>query len=429
MPADCTLVVGTTADYIEEIRGRFPGRAVFITAPGERKPAREPKPGPDEELLADLEDSAGVIAALDPFLRLHGRQAAAIACFDCESLDLAARIANHFELAFPSVEAVAACRSKLRAKQLWQRAGVGCPEAALVSDLSEVLAFFERSGKSIVLKPVSGSGSELVFKCTSQRDCHESLSILRQRLSGHSNRRMYGIGADAAMGANCRRQFLAERFIDGPEFSCDAILDEEGLRIIRTAAKHHAADQPAGTTLAYVVPGKLPAGLATTQLESQLAAAARALGLRRALFMADFIVRDGRACLLELTPRPGGDCLPPLIRASCGLDMLGLALDVAEGKPADVPPPDRWERLVGMRFFAASAGIFRRVRTHLEDPILGVRSVVVKATPGSRITLPPEDYDSRILGHVLFKPEAGRSIPDQCADIGSRISVEMDPDG
>ena len=130
--------------------------------------------------------------------------------------------------------------------------------------------------------------------------------------------------------------------------------------------------------------------------------------------MVDFIVREGKPYLLELTPRPGGDCLPWLIRQSSGLDMLGLTLDIAQGLEITLPAAESWESLVGLRLIAADAGVIKRIDGEplRRDP--RVREVHLKRRNGHRVVLPPKDYDSRILGHVIFKPsgtdERGRRV-------------------
>jgi len=54
-----------------------------------------------------------------------------------------------------------------------------------------------------------------------------------------------------------------------------------------------------------------------------------------------------------------------------------------------------------------------------------VAEVYLKRGPGHRITMPPEDYDSWILGHVIFHPD-GHSEPQvQCRELLEKIVVEI----
>jgi biotin carboxylase len=203
-------------------------------------------------------------------------------------------------------------------------------------------------------------------------------------------------------------------------------LDRGEATILRVAAKIPARGLTFGTTLAYVVPGDLPLPLSAQALARQVKAAARAVGIERALGMLDFIARDGRAVMLEMAPRPGGDCLPPLLLRSCGLDVLGAALDFAEGRPVSAPDPAKCRRLVGARFIADRGGVIRRLDDSAVRRDPRVLECALKRGPGDRILVPPEDYDLRILGHAIFDPSPGQDIEAQCRQIAGALKVEME---
>lgn len=421
------VVVGTTSDYIDLIRKGHPGRAIFVTDPDVRSGAHEPRPEMHEEILCNLRNTGEVVAALKTHLQQCNMQPAGIACFDCESLELAARIARLFHLPFASPEAIGTCRNKFLSKKIWRANNLPCPPAEIIRNSSEIPGLLRHFTLPVIIKPLTGSGSELVFKCDTDEDCCRALITIQQRLADHPDTRMYRPGENGFTKMDCRREFVVETFIEGREYSCDVIINGDHLQIVRTAEKLPAPDQTIGTTLAYVVPAQLPAGLDQLMFQRQLITAARALGIKRGLCMVDFIVSDRIPYFLELTPRPGGDCLPWLIRESCGLDMLGLALDFTSGIPIQLPEGSDWRRLVGVRFFAKTAGTIRSVDTADIERDGRIISYYLKARPGYRVTLPPEDYDSRILGHAVFEPQRNHSLLHQCQQIGAKLSVEMEP--
>lgn len=421
------VVVGTTSDYIDLIRRKHPGRAIFVTDAEERARAQEPAPERREEILSDLQDTEGAVAALTTHLRRWDMQPAGIACFDCESLELAACIALALGLPFVSPQAISACRNKFLSKKIWCAGGLPCPPAKIIRSASEIPEILKGFALPVIIKPLTGSGSELVFKCDSAEDCRRALATIQNRMTDHPDTRMYRPGKNGWSQMDCRREFVVETFIEGTEYSCDMIIDENRVQIVRTAAKLPAPDQTIGTTLAYQVPAQLPAEMDQMLFHSQLIAAAHALGIERSICMVDFIVRDHEPYFLELTPRPGGDCLYWLIRESCGLDMLGLALDFAAGIPIRLPQASDWKTLVGVRFFATAAGIVRSIDVSGIERDARVRSYYLKARPGYHVTLPPADYDSRILGHAVFEPYRDISLLRQCRQIGAELSVEMEP--
>lgn len=429
MSARPVVVVGTTADYIAYLEQACPGRALFITDPPERENSSEAAPVPAREVLCDLSDFPQVLRRLQGHLARWDQRPAGVACFDCESLGLAAVVARELGLPFPSARSVALCRNKLLSKQIWSRAGVACPQSEAVASPAESSRLQRRLRAPVILKPLTGSGSELVFVCRDQAQCEAAFDTLRQNLAAHANRRLYPTGQDSADGLDARRVFIAEQFVVGPEYSCDFLLEQGRVRLIRIARKFAAPEQPAGTIGAYLLPAALPAGLSPEGLQGQLSRAAGALGLTRALGMADFIVSGDTAYLLEITPRPGGDCLPPLIRHSSGLDMLRLTLDFAAGQAPNLPEAGRWQPLVGLRLFARRGGVVRDIDDSRLRRDARVRECQLRRLPGDVIALPPEDYDSRLLGHVIFAPYGRPGIQSQCRALesGLRLALETSP--
>jgi D-alanine-D-alanine ligase-like ATP-grasp enzyme len=420
------LVVGTTGDYIDHIRTCYPGRALFVTDPTERAAAAQMDPAPADELLCDLQDSCRVHDELKAHLSRWRIEICGVVCYDCESLGLAANLAKHFALPFPAPAAVVASRNKFLSKQIWQKAAVPCPRTGMVRNLPDALNFMERVAQPVIIKPLTGSGSELLFKCDNRRDCFRVVDLIGRKLAAHANIRMYRSEKCGSVKMDPHQEFVIEEFIDGREYSCDFMLNADRVEIIRLAKKILARDQATGTTLAYVLPGRLPEPLQIDPFRVQLRNAARALGLDRALCMVDFIVHGGVAYLLEMTPRPGGDCLPQTIFQSCGLDMLGLALDFAEGKPIVLPVSSSWVPLVGLRLMAKKSGIIKRIDDHALQRDSRVKELCLKRRPGQRVVLPPDDYESRLLGHVIFKPTTSQSIETECEELESKLIVEIE---
>jgi biotin carboxylase len=418
MPPDeaRVLVVGTTPDYIDHLAGACPDRALFLTDTALRRGARVAPPAEDAEILCDLRDEAAAERAVAAHLGRTHLRLSGIACFDCESMELAASLARRYHLPYPSLEAVRLCRDKLRSKELWRRSGVACPRVRRIRDVSDAAALLADCGGAIVLKPVCGSGSELVFRCEDLPSAAEALQAIRAGLQSRADSRMYRLARQTGVVA------IAEQYVSGTEYSCDALVDAGIVQLIRIARKYRSDEPWLGTTRAYELPAS-PARISPAALADSLGRAATSLGLDRAMCMADFVEQDGRAVFLEIAPRPGGDCLPPLIARSCGLDMLAAHLDHAECRPLEIPPPDRWQRLVGLRLHADREGTIHAVRTDALPRDGRVREVTILRAAGDHVRLPPHDYDSWLLGHVIFRPDPG-NVEAQCSRIAAAVQVD-----
>ena len=362
----------------------------------------------------------GVEAAVTGHLRQKNMAIEGVACFDCESMTLAAVLAARYHLSYPSVEAVANCRDKYCSKTLWRRKGLNTPRCRPVRSEEEAVAFFRSISDSCVLKPATGSGSELIFSCETEEDCIRRFHDIQDGLNARRLSRMYGgisNGRDPVI--------LAEERIRGQEFSCDFIVDGDRLEILRLTRKIMDPTVLFGTARAYVLSDGLPSRVDHGRFRETVLACAQAMGITRALCMLDFMIREDEIVLLEMAPRPGGDCIPFLLKTAWNLDILKLCIDFA-GNRRNLPIRERMpESILGLRFHARQAGTLRSIdaKQLVQDP--RVVDVHLIRKPGDPIRMPPEDYDHWVLGHAIVRPFVGTEIMDQCRDLSERLVVEI----
>ena len=419
-PADPkVLVVGTTADYIEWIRTRRPGQVLFLTDTVVRREADQPTPPPDEEIRCDLSDERRVFEVLAGHLGEWRMGLAGVACYDCESMALAARLAEAYRLPYPSVQAVNNCRDKYRSRMLWREHHLDTPDVTRIESAGDAIQFFRDTGGPCVLKPVSGSGSELIFRCDSEADCERHYRRIVQGLTQRLNHRLYQPFADS--GAD----ILAEAYVGGEEYSCDFVLEEDRVTLIRLTRKVLFSQDPFGTAKAYILPGVWPETIDAPELERTLYRSARALAIQRAVCMLDFIVQNGKMVLLEMAPRPGGDCLPSLVRQCCHVDVLQLVLDFSRRKPLELNLPALHPPMVGLRLHAAREGTLVSLDARELRRDSRVQEIHLIRKPGHRIKRPPEDYDAWLLGHVIFVPEDDEEIADQCRALCDKLAIKV----
>jgi biotin carboxylase len=414
------LVVGTTSDYIDWIRRTCPQRAVFVTDPSVRSNAREPAPAIHEEVLCELMDNEHVRKAVTHHLEYWGIRVDGVACFDCESMALAALLARDFSAAFVSLSAVNNCRDKLVSKELWQKSHIDCPRMAPVCNVEDAIDFLSTLKRGCVLKPLSGSGSELVFHCKDEKECRRAFSVIQGGLRQRKNQRLYkGISNDSS-------PIIVEEFVDGSEFSCDFFMYEEATTLIRLAKKIPSSIGPFGTTMGYVLVDALPNAIDLNIFRRYLARAAGALGIKKSICMADFIVRGGDIILLEMAPRPGGDCLPALIRNALQLDIIALALDVAQNRPLHIGSFRPSQPFMGLRIHAKHGGIFRRIDYAFGKQNSRIKEIHILRRPGDIIRMPPEDYDTFVLGNIIFTPENTTDPAGECRQLLDMLTVEIE---
>jgi len=420
------IVVGTTPDYIAKIHKRYPESTVFLADTCHQGSTLLHTVDPAALLFVSLDNAEEALRAMDSFLGCHGLSPRGVACFDCESLQLASRVAAHFGLPFPSHDAIARCRNKFESRSHWRKEGIPSPAASLVSGPQETLAFFHEARGHIVLKPVSGSGSELLFYCRTPQEVLEAVRTMERELPRRrANALFRPIATQDGETLDPCRVWIAEEYVPGPEFSCDFVLRNEDVVILRTTAKVKHTNQPFGSVQAYLFPAVFPRPFSLEGLCSQLERASSALGFTWGHFMVDFIIHDGHAVIIEMTPRPGGDSIPDLVETATGCDLLGMHLDIVSGSMPEGSFPLQSRTFASINLYAPETGI---IDTLDSSPILSlpwVERVIFRKSVGDRVVLPPEDYDNRLLGYCIARLETNRSIESMCRCVEDLLCVSV----
>ncbi len=411
------LVVGATTDYVAYLHARLPGRLVFLTDTVERAHGREPPPhDPSDEILANLSIAQDALPAVTQHLSRHAIDLRGLTCFDCESLPLAAALAQALGLPYPSPSAMFACRDKARAKRLWQAAGIPCAAGGAAESAVDAERLFATLGGPVVLKPRTGSGGAFVASAVTAKECAAALLDLQVRLARDDDRLYTFPGHNGDDRFDPRRSLLIEARLDGPEYSCDFVIDGAHAAVLRTSRK--IAGGPLGRIAAYVAPVAIPA-LDQDLLAIRLRDAAHALGLRRALCTADFIIVGAQPVLLELAPRPGGDCLPRLVRHALGRDTLCDAVAFAEGRPLDEPPTSHGGPLAGLMLRAEAPGTIVRIDATALCADERTIDCVVSRRAGDRLS------DGDVMGEIIFSPRSPETTEQECREMRGRLVVEM----
>ena len=411
------LVVGTTPDYIEIIRRVSGGRAVFITEPDLRRKASEPCPDGWEELLSDFKNQETLIFRLDAHLKKYGFSISGVTAFDCESLLAASFIAEKLKLPFVSAQAVKNCRDKFISKKLWKAAGVKTPAAEIVNSLKDALDFFRRAKGRSVIKPRTGAGSELVFLCSDESEVSSSYDMIDRELKTRSNSRLYDMRNSS--------QIIMEEFIEATEFSADFAIRDGNVKIIRLTQKIKRTAPVFGITSAYLLLNTSPGGTDTARLEETFLKSCIATGINNAICMMDFFVKDGDIFLLETAPRPGGDCIPFLLEKATGLNILKAALDFSVNPETSFPDFSEAKPCMGIRIIADKAGLFEAIDTSRLEKEKNIKSIYISTKAGSEIFMPPEDYDSWILGYIIAEREKSLSPEQQVTDTLDKVYCKI----
>ena len=188
-----------------------------------------------------------------------------------------------------------------------------------------------------ILKPSRNSGSRGIAKVV--RDMNKADFI-----------NAYNI----ALNESRDKSVLIEKFIEGPEFSIEIIVWNGKVNVLAVTDKK-TTGAPHFVELGHNQPSCFSAADVET-LKSAAVAGVKALGVNNCACHAEAKLMDGKAYLMEIGARLGGDFISTeLTHLSTGIDMVAAAINVALGVEPNLNPKEE-PKGVCIRYFCPTPG-------------------------------------------------------------------------
>ncbi len=211
----------------------------------------------------------------------------------------AAYAARLFQLKYNSPDSVENCRSKLRQREVLQKAGLRVPEFFSFKFPERLDSVLHRVIFPCVIKPIRLAASQGVIRANNAAEFVAAVQRLGRLLASPD--------LQVTREADLDR-LMVERYIPGAEFALEGLLERGRLRVLALFDKPDPLVGPYFEESIYVTPSRLPAG----DQEEIFQAASQsvcALGLTEGPVHAEFRLNEHGAWILEVAPRPiGGLC-------------------------------------------------------------------------------------------------------------------------
>lgn len=188
-----------------------------------------------------------------------------------------------------------------------------------------------------ILKPSRNSGSRGIAKVSRDMDKADFIKA-------------YNI----ALNESRDKSVLIEQFIEGPEFSVEIIVWNGNVNVL-TVTDKKTTGAPHFVELGHNQPSCFSAADVET-LKTAAVAGVKALGVNNCACHAEAKLMDGKAYLMEIGARLGGDFISTeLTHLSTGVDMVAAAINVALGVEPDLNPKKE-PKGVCIRYFCPTPG-------------------------------------------------------------------------
>ncbi|MEV4943456.1 ATP-grasp domain-containing protein [Streptomyces zaomyceticus] len=203
---------------------------------------------------------------------------------------------------------------RMRDKWLMRRhlaeRGLPVPHAALVEDRSSLDAFGERAGFPFILKPVSTTAGFGLLRAEGPDDLDRVWGRVRELDGGRTDRGSTMFTVDG---------FLMESYIDGPEFSVEAL--SFGGRHVVVAVTEKLTSEEHFVELGHAVPARLP-DPDRERLTDAVEEFLTAMGVTDGPSHTEIRLSSRGPVVIESHNRLGGDNIVELVEAAYGIDMI-----------------------------------------------------------------------------------------------------------
>ena len=254
------------------------------------------------------------------------------------SMAVMGRINDELGLSGISREQAICATNKHLMRKAFKKGNAPSPKSILAQDAEDAWNRLQNEfDTDAILNPSRNSGSRGIAKVSRNMDKGNFI-------------RAY----DEALSESRDHSVLIEQFIEGPEFSIEMIVWRGDIHVL-TVTDKKTTGAPHFVELGH----NQPSCFSDAEVETLKAAAiagVRALGVNNCACHAEAKLMNGKAYLMEVGARLGGDFISTeLTHLSTGIDMVAAAIDVALGVEPDLSAKEE-PKGVCIRYFCPKPG-------------------------------------------------------------------------
>lgn len=225
-----------------------------------------------------------------------------------------------------SYEAVLTLQDKVRFRDFLRKNGFNVPHARGFSACAEFLETAAEFHFPVIVKPADSAGSKGVTRLDSTQDAAQAVEL--------------------ALAYSKTKRFIVEEFIEKQGDSSDCDCFSVNGKMVFVSFSNQKFDPQATnpyTPAGYTWPPQMPAQ-AQAYLAAELDRVCKLLGLGSSVYNVETRVgKDGKAYIMEMSPRGGGNRLSEMMRYVAHTDLIEQAILAALGEPCKIEAMPHYE--------------------------------------------------------------------------------------
>jgi biotin carboxylase len=334
----------------------------------------------DRFVHVDLKDLDGLLAAARGLREERGLDAVFTAGTDFSAA--VAWLAERLDLPGIPYDAALRASDKLRMRAAFEAAGLASPRFTAVEAGADPAAAIAAAGLDLplVVKPADSMGARGCRLVRSPAELDDACA----RALGHSR----------------SARAIVEEYMDGPEFSLDALV-ADGEVMIRGFADRHIRFSPYFIEVGHTMPTAFPRDICD-EVARVFTAGVRALGITRGAAKGDMKWSAARECAMigEIAARLSGGYMSGWTYPyASGIDVTKGALELAAGRAPAVSVADRGWVSAERAFISIPGRVSRLVGLRDAESLPFIKNLFTRVAPGDDCVFPSNNVEK--CGNVI----------------------------
>lgn len=302
-------------------------------------------------------------------------------------------------------------RNKFEMRKVLAKAQINVPKYANVHSFEEYKNTIQKFELPCISKPIDGASSDGVIKITAQSDLESTYFFSSQSNSGNITNNIKGV--------------LVESYIDGQEYSVEAIVSNKQLYIMGITEKV-TEEEPFFNELMHIFPAPID-----NDLENEITTLTRkvvsALAIENGGVHLELKNSNKGLFVIECASRLGGDAIPLLINLAYGYPPFSYMIKSGLGHVLKLRKIKN--QFAGILFIQSNdRGILTEATfdKNIMNPSLHIISYKIIAKPGDKIGRPPYANSNRI-GYIIATGSNANELKEQLiiAEKSLRFSIKQ----
>lgn len=399
-PKKTILILGGGVMQLPAIRiAREKQWRVIVADGSEDAPGRELA---DIFLHVDLKDREAMTEAAASFRRRGELDGVFTAGTDFSST--VAWVADHLGLPGVDFETAMRATDKSLMRESFARAGVPSPRFLMVTTTADAQTAAGTMTLPVVVKPVDNMGARGIRRVDRAEDIP--------------------FAVEAALPLSRSGKAIIEEFIEGPEFSIDAVI-ENGKITICGVADRKIVFPPYFVEMGHTLPTQHDHKTVAALLEA-FEDGVRALGIANGAAKGDVKLSPSGPVIGEIAARLSGGYMSGwTFPYASGVQPTSAALDIAVGDPACALDP-MWKMVSAERAFISIPGVVDRVvgfESACQLP--AVKNGFLRVRPGDRVSFPTNNVEK--CGNFISQADTHTEAVWAAEEASRRVVILLEP--